>query len=226
MYQAYEDIFIRVPAPLINYSWFLENISSSSKITYDILKRLMDIIVSLFLGILTLIILPFVVLAIKIDDNGPVFFSHGRVGKNNKEIRVVKFRSMEVHIENPKDKMYSPKITRVGAFLRKTRLDELPQLWNVLKGDLSLIGPRPEVPKLVEMYKKEIDFYNIRHIIKPGLSGWAQLYQKEPPRLIAGYNETKAKLSYDLYYIKNRSFILDLEIGIKTVRTLFSHNGV
>ena len=226
MYQAYEDIFIRVPASLINYNWFLENISPSSKITYDILKRLMDIIVSLCLGGLSLIILPFVVLAIKIDDGGPVFFSHKRVGKNNKEINVVKFRSMEVHTENPRDKTYCPKITRVGKFIRKTRLDELPQLWNVLKGDMSLIGPRPEVPKLVETYKQEIDYYNIRHIIKPGLSGWAQLYQKEPPRLTAGYNETKTKLSYDLYYIKNRSFVLDLKIGIKTIRTLLSHSGV
>ncbi len=226
MYQAYEDIFIRVPASLINYNWFLENISPSSKITYDILKRIMDIIVSLFLGVLALMILPFVVLAIKIEDGGPIFFSHERVGKNNKKIRVVKFRSMEVHVENPKDKAYCPKITRVGAVLRKTRLDELPQLWNVLKGDMSLIGPRPEVPKLVEMYKQEIDYYNIRHIIKPGLSGWAQLYQKEPPRLTAGYNETKTKLSYDLYYIKNRSFMLDLKIGIKTIRTLLSQSGV
>ncbi len=226
MYQAYEDIFIRVPASLIDYNWFLENISSSSKITYDILKRLMDIIISLLLGGVSLIILPFVVLAIKIDDGGPIFFSHKRVGKNNREISVVKFRSMEVHVENPKDKTYRPKITRVGAILRKTRIDELPQLWNVLKGDMSLIGPRPEVPKLVEMYKQEIDYYNIRHIIKPGLSGWAQLYQKEPPKLTAGYDETKTKLSYDLYYIKNRSFILDLKIGIKTIRTLLSRSGV
>ena len=226
MYQAYEDIFIRVPASLINYNWFLENISPSSKITYDILKRLMDIVVSLFLGGLSLLILPFVVLAIKIDDGGPIFFSHKRVGKNNREISVVKFRSMEVHVENPKDKTYCPKITRVGAILRKTRLDELPQLWNVLRGDMSLIGPRPEVPKLVEMYKQEINYYNIRHIIKPGLSGWAQLYQKEPPRLTVGYNETKTKLSYDLYYIKNRSFILDIKIGIKTIRTLLSRSGV
>ena len=226
MYQAYEDIFIRVPASLINYNWFLENISPSSKITYDILKRLMDIIVSLFLGGLSLMILPFVVLAIKIDDGGPTFFWQERVGKNNKKIHIIKFRSMEVHVENPKDKEYSPKITRVGAFLRKTRIDELPQLWNVLKGDMSLIGPRPEVPKLVEMYKQEIDYYNIRHIIKPGLSGWAQLYQKEPPRLTAEYNETKTKLSYDLYYIKDRSFMLDLKIGIKTIRTLLSRSGV
>jgi len=226
MYQAYEDIFIRVPSSLVNYNWFLENISSSSKTTYDVLKRMMDIIVSLFLGLFYLMILPFVVLLIKIDDGGPVFFLQERVGKNNKIFRIVKFRSMEVHLEKPKDKKYSPKITRVGKFMRKTRIDELPQLWNVLKGEMSLVGPRPEVPDLVEMYKQEIDYYNIRHIIKPGLSGWAQLYQKEPPKITIGYSETKTKLSYDLYYIKNRSFILDLKIGAKTIRTLLSRSGV
>jgi len=226
MYQAYEDVFIRVPSSLINYNWFLENISSSSKTTYDVLKRLMDVIVSFVLGVFSLMILPFVVLAIKIDDGGSIFFLQERVGKNNKIFRIIKIRSMEVHLESPKDKKYSPKITRVGKFIRKTRIDELPQLWNVLKGEMSLIGPRPEIPALVEMYNQEIDYYNIRHIIKPGLSGWAQLYQKEPPKLVVGYNETKTKLSYDLYYIKNRSFVLDLKIFVKTIRTILSRSGV
>ena len=133
---------------------------------------------------------------------------------------------MEVHLKDMEDEKYSPQITRVGMFLRKTRIDELPQLWNVLKGDMSLIGPRPELPELARMYEKKIDYYNIRHIIKPGLSGWAQLYQKKPPKLTAEYDETKTKLSYDLYYIKNRSFTLDVKIGLKTIKTLLSRSGV
>jgi lipopolysaccharide/colanic/teichoic acid biosynthesis glycosyltransferase len=117
-------------------------------------------------------------------------------------------------------------ITKIGNLLRKTRIDELPQLVNVLKGDLSLIGPRPELPNLVRLYEKDISFYNVRHLIKPGLSGWAQLYQKDPPKFGTDYNQTKVKLSYDLFYIKNRSFILDIKIALKTVKVLLSKSGV
>ena len=105
----------------------------------------------------------------------------------------------------------APRITRVGAFLRNTRLDELPQLWNVLRGDISLVGPRPETPALVKLYEKEIPYYSIRSLIKPGLSGWAQIYHQEHPHHGVAVSETKVKLSYDLYYIKNRSFCLILK---------------
>ena len=118
------------------------------------------------------------------------------------------------------------KITKVGRFLRASRIDELPQLWNVFKGDISLIGPRPELPKLVNLYEKEISFYNVRHLIKPGLSGWAQLYQQTPPKFSADYGETKIKLSYDLFYIKNRSFFLDIKIALKTIKALLSRSGL
>ena len=120
----------------------------------------------------------------------------------------------------------SSEITRVGKFLRKLRIDELPQLLNVLRGDLSLIGPRPELPELVRVYEKEIPYYNIRHLIKPGLSGWAQLYHENHPHYRANVSETKVKLSYDLYYIKNRSFFLDLKIALKTIKVLLSRSGV
>jgi lipopolysaccharide/colanic/teichoic acid biosynthesis glycosyltransferase len=117
-------------------------------------------------------------------------------------------------------------VTRVGRWLRASRIDELPQLWNVLKGDISLIGPRPELPNLVKLYEKEISFYNVRHLIKPGLSGWAQIYQKTPPKFSTDYDQTKTKLSYDLFYIKNRSFWLDIKIALKTIRELVSRRGV
>ena len=116
------------------------------------------------------------------------------------------------------------KVTKVGSFLRKTRIDELPQLWNVVKGDVSLIGPRPEFPDPVKHYAEEIPYYNIRHVIKPGLSGWAQIYGEHPHHGI-GVEETRNKLSYDLYYIKHRSFLLDLKIALRTIKVLITFVG-
>jgi len=217
-YKVYEDIFDRVPLSLVNYNWFLENISSSSHVVYDFLKRVMDISISLILGVISFLVYPFVYIAIKFDDSGPVFFTQDRVGKGGKVIKIIKFRTMTVGD--------SPKITRVGNILRKTRIDELPQLLNVIKGDVSLVGPRPELPSLVKLYEKEIPYYNVRHLIKPGLSGWAQIHQKKPPKFSVGYDETKIKLSYDLYYIKGRSFMLDLKIALQTIKTLLSRSGV
>ena len=118
------------------------------------------------------------------------------------------------------------KVTRVGSFLRASRIDELPQLWNVFKGDISLIGPRPELPALVKRYSEEIPYYNVRHLIKPGLSGWAQIYHDQHSHHEVDTLETKNKLSYDLYYIKNRSLMLDLKIALKTLKILLSRSGV
>jgi lipopolysaccharide/colanic/teichoic acid biosynthesis glycosyltransferase len=119
----------------------------------------------------------------------------------------------------------SLRVTKVGSFLRRTRIDELPQLWNVLRGDYSLIGPRPELPALVAAYSEKIPYYNARHLLKPGLSGWAQIYHREHPHHGIDIEETQNKLSYDLYYVKNRSLLLDLQIGLKTIRTILSRSG-
>ncbi len=226
MYKIYEDIFDRIPLSLVKYSWFLENVSLSPHATYDTLKRIMDIVLSLIVGGVALLLYPFIMLAIILEDHGPVFFVQERVGKNNKAIKVFKFRTMKVHNEKDGLALGEETVTRVGRVLRKTRLDEFPQLWNVLMGDLALIGPRPEVPALVRLYEKEIPYYNVRHLIKPGLSGWAQLYQENPPKFAVGYDETKIKLSYDLYYIKNRSFILDIKVALQTIKKLLSRSGV
>lgn len=214
MHKIYEDIFDRVPLSLLRYNWFLENISASSSIAYDALKRIMDTSISLILFILSLLVYPFVFIAIKLDDGGKVLFRQERTGENNKIIKILKFRSMSENGE----------VTRVGRFLRKSRIDELPQLFNVLKGDLSLIGPRPEMPSLIKHYSEEIPYYNVRHIIKPGLSGWAQLYGEHGHGSIA-IDESRNKLSYDLYYIKNRSLLLDLKIALKTLKILFLFAG-
>lgn len=225
MYRIYEDIFDRIPLSLVEYSWFLENISTTPKFTYDFMKRLMDIFLSFILGTISLIVYPFVFLAIKLEDGGSVIFAQERLGKNNKTIKIYKFRTMTTD-DGGKDELKAEnKGTRVGNFLRKTRIDELPQLWNVLMGDISLIGPRPELPLLAKLYEEKIPYYNIRHLITPGLSGWAQIYHENPPKRDANYDETKVKLSYDLYYIKNRSFILDIKIALKTLKTFVSRGG-
>jgi len=123
-------------------------------------------------------------------------------------------------------KDHANKITNVGMFLRRSRLDELPQLWSVLKGDLSLIGPRPEFPSLAEVYTKEVAYYNIRHLVNPGLAGWAQINHENHPHHSTNVGETSTKLSYDLYYIKNRSITLDIKIALRTIKTLLSRSGV
>ncbi|MDO8619725.1 MAG: exopolysaccharide biosynthesis polyprenyl glycosylphosphotransferase [bacterium] len=227
MQQVYEEMFDRVPLSLTRYHWFLENISSvSSRFTYDFLKRLMDIALSFVLGIGSLLFYPFVFIAIKLDDGGRLFVSQERVGQGGKNIRTIKFRTMARDDRGLPELKAGNSVTRVGAFLRRTRIDELPQLWNVLRGEMSLIGPRPELPSLVAVYEREVPYYHIRHLIKPGLSGWAQLYHKTPPKVDANADETANKLSYDLYYLKNRSFWLDVKIALKTIKVLLSRSGV
>ncbi len=226
MHKIYEDIFDRVPLSLLRYNWFLENISASPRVAYDSLKRLMDIAISFALFCLSLFIYPLVYIAIKLDDGGPIFIAQERVGEDNRTVKILKFRTMARDDRGvyDQDQPNNP-ITKVGRFLRKSRIDELPQLWNVLKGDLSLIGPRPELPDLVRRYSEEIPYYNVRHLIKPGLSGWAQIYHEAHPHHRVATEETKNKLSYDLYYIKNRSLLLDIKIALRTVRTLLSIAG-
>lgn len=224
--KMYENIFDRVPLSLVKYNWFLSNVSMIPKITHDIIRRIIDLVFAVILGLLSLVVYPFVILAIKLSGKGNIFIRQERMGRDNKIINIIKFRSMERDDKGEELVKGSNKITKVGNVLRKTRIDELPQLWNVLKGDLSFIGPRPEVPHLVELYEKEIPYYNFRHFIQPGLSGWAQIHHIKPPKFGVGYDETREKLSYDIYYIKNRSLLLDLYIGLKTIKTLFSRTGL
>lgn len=223
-HQLYEVVFSRIPLSIITHSWFMENISPRSKQMYDVLKRFMDIVVAILFGIITLPISILAAMAIKWEDGGDIFFTQDRIGKNNIVFRNIKFRTMSPHAEVD-GLSKNPEITRVGGFLRKTRIDELPQIINVIRGDLSLIGPRPEVPILVKQYEQEVLYYRVRHLIKPGLSGWAQLYQKDPPKISADAHKTGVKLSYDLYYIKNRSFFLDVGIALKTIAVLLSRSG-
>lgn len=221
----YEDIFDRVPLSIVGYDWFLENVSLSTSVTYDLFKRIADIFISFVLGVISLVFYPFIYILIKLGDFGPVFITQNRIGKNNKLVKIIKFRTMSFNDNEQGGPVRTNKITRVGGFLRRSRLDEIPQLWNVLKGDLSLIGPRPELPALASTYEKEVPYYNVRHLITPGLSGWAQLYHENHPHQGVNTIETRNKLSYDLYYVKNRSLGLDFKIALKTIKALLSRTG-
>lgn len=216
----YELITKKVPLMAIDEFWFLENLSRSEKKLEEVMKRGFDIIFS-FLGLLiTAILFPFIALAIKIDSPGPVFYIQKRVGKDGRTFPLYKFRTMKADAEKmgpqwsiPND----PRITRVGKILRSIYLDEFPQFYNIFKGDISFVGPRPERPEFVSQLKEKIPYYNIRHLVKPGFTGWAQINY----HYSASVNETKEKLQYDLYYIKHRSFFLDLGIILKTIRIIF-----
>ena len=219
----YEDIFDRVVLSNLGDMWFLKNISSNRKYLYDIFKRVMDIVISLLVGVITLPLYPFVYFAIKFEDGGPAFIVQDRIGQGNRIMRIIKFRSMKDNDSGRWLENKDSRITKVGKFIRKTRIDELPQLYNVLRGDLSLIGPRTDIADLGYKLRAEIPYYTMRNLIKPGLSGWAQIHQDLPPQSIP---ETKTRLTYDFYYLKNRSLVLDLLIALRTLKTLLSRVGL
>lgn len=223
LHDVYENVFERVPAHLIEYQWFLRNVSSEQRRSYDIAKRSIDIVFSLVLGIMSLVLYPLVYVAIALDDGGSIFIKQKRIGQKNKHIFIYKFRSMNTNDNGKWVKDDDTRVTRIGKLLRKMRIDEAPQLWNVLKGDLSFIGPRPDIIGNWEKLSKELSYYSVRNMVKPGLSGWAQIKQATPPQSL---EETKMRLMYDFYYIKNRSLLLDFIISLKTIRTLLSRSGI
>jgi sugar transferase (PEP-CTERM system associated) len=189
-------------------------------------KRAFDIVVSLVFLLLVSPICALVALLIKLDSPGPALFRQERVGLNGQVFRIWKFRSMRIDAEADGVARWAserdPRITRVGHFIRKTRIDEFPQVVNVLLGDMSFIGPRPERPVFVEQLRKEIPYYDIRHRVQPGITGWAQVSY----RYGASREDAKKKLCFDLYYVKNNDTVLDLAILLQTVRViLFAHGG-
>ena len=221
VHRLYEEVFGRIPLSSISEQWFLEHIEHDSGLTYQLVKRLMDIIAGLILAIISLPFYPIIALLIFLNDRGPLFYREERVGRGGKTFQITKWRSMSTEAD-----LNLRQVTMVGKILRKTRLDELPQLWSVVRGQQSLIGPRPERPEYVAVYGEQIPYYQVRHLITPGLSGWAQIYQERHPHFRLALDETREKLSYDLYYLKNRSLWLDITIALKTVRTLLSQVGV
>lgn len=218
--KAYELICQKIPIDSIDLTWFLENLKEGEKTLYNKVKRGLDLILASLILILTSPLLPFIALAIKFGSGGPIIYKQERIGKDKKSFLLYKFRSMKIGAEKGKAiwaKKEDPRITKVGKFLRQTHLDELPQMINVLKGNISLVGPRPERPEFVKRLEKEIPHYHLRHLIKPGFTGWAQIKFRYGRSIM----DSHEKFQYDLYYLKNRSLILDLGILLKTFQLFF-----
>lgn len=221
----YEQMTGKLMVEKINPSWFIFSNGSRVTLFMRVYKRVLDLLFALVGLVLVTPLIPFIALAIKLDSEGPVFFQQVRVGKGEKDFTLYKFRTMHQNAEQTTGAVWArkddPRITRVGAFLRQTRLDEVPQLFNVLKGDMSFVGPRPERPEFVARLKEEIPYYSNRHYVKPGATGWAQV--KYPYG--ASVEDAIEKLRYDLYYIKNYSLLLDFMIILETVKVVIFGRG-
>lgn len=224
--QVYEDLTYRVPVHHVEkdfYRYFPFSRSNQNKL-YLFFHRAMDIVLSVLGMILGIVLLPVILIGNLIANRGPLFYFQERVGKNGKTFFIIKLRSMIIDAEKNGAVWASnndQRVTAFGRFLRKSRIDEIPQFVNVLKGDMSIIGPRPERPVFVKELSEEIPFYEIRHIIKPGLTGWAQVKSN----YAASKEDALEKLQYDLYYIKKRSVYLDLNILLKTFSTILFYRG-
>jgi exopolysaccharide biosynthesis polyprenyl glycosylphosphotransferase len=223
----YEEMIGRVPIHHLESDWIVRSFVDQARVSgfYEMLKRFMDILGG-FVGMaLFFIIFPFAALATIIDSGRPIFYTQSRLGKSGSLFNIRKFRTMEKNAEaDGKARLASendPRVTRVGNFLRKTRLDELPQFWNVLHGEMSLVGPRAERPELVTEFQRQIPFYRARLLVKPGLTGWAQINYG----YVASVTETAVKLEYDLYYIKHRTLMMDIQIVLRTLGTVVRGAG-
>ena len=223
----YEELLGRVPIRLLEDDWilrsFVDQVHASE--VYELAKRFLDILGSLIGVAILAVILPFVALGIMLDDGAPIFYIQGRLGKNGRVYKIIKFRTMRHNSEN--DDQPQPtvendeRITRFGSFLRKSHLDEFPQFLNILKSDMSLVGPRAERLELVNELQARVPFYRARLLVKPGLTGWAQINYGYASTV----DETVIKLEYDLYYIKHRQLLLDIVILIRTIGTVLGFRG-
>jgi sugar transferase (PEP-CTERM system associated) len=206
-------------------SWLVFGEGFRRSTAFILVRRAVSIVISLIGLILALPLLPLIMLAIRLDSKGPVFYTQTRVGKAGRIFKVVKFRTMRQDAEAASGPKWAgdndPRITRAGKFLRSSRLDEIPQLWCVLKGDMAFVGPRPERPEFIEWLSKEIPYYGVRHMVRPGLTGWAQVKYKYGSTV----EDSREKLQYDLFYIKNASIGLDLLIMFLTVKTVLLRRG-
>jgi exopolysaccharide biosynthesis polyprenyl glycosylphosphotransferase len=220
---VYQDVLKKMPMRGIGHFWFFESVQLNIQ-AYEAAKRFIDVVVALPLLIAYLPFLLFIYIAIKLDDKGGLLSIQKRYGRGGKILNIYKIRTMDFTDEGAWVKHNKEnKVTRVGKFLRKSRLDEFPQLFNVLKGDVSLIGPRPDMLALGGQLSAQIPYYMMRYTIVPGLSGWAQINQVLPPNSL---EETKERLQYDLYYVKNRSLLLDFVILVKTFKVLVLRTGI
>ncbi len=222
--EFYENMTKKIPLPDLDHLWFLENFQEGNKQIYVVIKRTLDIFCSVLGIIISIFILPPIVIILLLTSGRPLLFKQTRLGKNGKLFNAIKLRTMIADAEKNGPQWAienDPRITTIGKFLRKTRLDEIPQLWNIIKGEMSFVGPRPERPEFITKLAKITPFYRERLLVRPGLTGWAQVNFP----YVSTEEDTMKKLQYDLYYIKNRSIILDLAIILKTIKTVISRVG-
>lgn len=230
LYRVYEDVFDRVPLSLLHYDWFLKNISRHSFGFYSMVKRVVDIVGGLMMGVVTLVAAPILFVLMRLEGPGPLFISQVRIGQNGTRMTAYKFRSMTYNNKASGEWVKEDQgnsVTRVGAVLRLTSLDEFPQCLNILRGELSLVGPRNDIEGLGVRLADALPYYMIRYIVKPGITGWAQINQRYEPGNASpqSIEETKTRLAYDFYYIKHRSIALDMIIALKTVKRMLFRVG-
>jgi sugar transferase (PEP-CTERM system associated) len=219
-----ERLLGKLPLDGLNPSSLIFTHGFNVKASQQIFRRLVSITASFILLAICLPFIPFIILAVRLSSPGPIFFRQTRVGLRGRPFSVIKFRTMRQDAES-RGAVWAtkndPRVTPLGRFMRRTRLDEIPQLWNVLRGEMGFVGPRPERPEFVQWLSGEIPFYELRHLIRPGITGWAQVRYHYG----ASLEETKQKLEYDLYYVKHLSLGLDLLIMFETVKTILLGRG-
>lgn len=228
--EAYEMILYKVPVHFINSHWVIYSIKKQGEFLYQLLSRIISIIFAIIVLIITSPISLAIMIAIKLEDKGPLFIRQARTGVHGTSFKLYKFRSMIVlgadgQAETGKavwaTEGRDPRITKVGNVTRRLHIDEIPQMINLLKGDMNLVGPRPERPEFVADLEKQIPYYFMRHTIKPGFTGWAQIKFRYARTIL----DSEEKFEYDLFYIKNRNLFLDIGIILKTAQIVFTHAG-
>ncbi len=222
---VYEQYTGKIAVENLRPSWMIFSDGFRKSVVLSAIKRTVDVVLSLIGLILAAPLMAMVALALRTMSPGPILYSQTRVGKDGRFFTIHKFRSMRVDAEASTGAVWAqqgdPRVTPIGRVLRRTRLDELPQLWNVLKGDMSFVGPRPERPEFVADLTKQIPFYGQRHVVRPGLTGWAQVRH----RYGASIDDSQEKLQYDLFYIKHMSTPFDLYIVLETIKTVLVRSG-
>ena len=222
-YETYEN---KLPISHLSPKWFLEN--TGFEIYHNNFnlkaKRLLDLLFAMLIGIFAAPVIVLAAIIVKLESKGPIFFIQERIGEGNRKFNIVKFRSMTTDAEKDGPQWASKndnRVTKFGKIMRATRIDELPQLWNVLRGEMSFVGPRPEREFFIQQLEKEIPYYNLRHTVKPGLTGWAQVMYPYG----ASVEDAYRKLQYDLYYIKHHSIPFDVKVLLKTVTIVIFGKG-
>ena len=220
-----EKIYGKIEVENLYPSWLVFGEGFRRNTIVKAVRRAISLVISLIGLIVSLPLLPFIILAVRLDSEGPIFYTQTRVGKNGRLFKVVKFRTMRQDAEAENGPQWAhdndPRVTRVGRFLRISRLDEIPQLWCVLKGEMAFVGPRPERPEIIDLYCQDIPFYGVRHMVRPGITGWAQIKYKYGSTV----EDAREKLQYDLFYIKNASIGLDLLIMFQTIKIVLLARG-